>query len=261
MVINHIENKFGGIIPDHFTRSFKKFRDELGYSELFIVMVSIGGDFILENKDQVKKRLIELYQDPGNNLHDEIVESIRSGEVDKIFDLSTYQNFYGQMAYARTMDNVLTYFKEILAEVIIKKPEILKSRETERLDFILNYNSIEELQIALAEKKIETLFYAGIDKIESYFKERLGIELFKNKEDKIEFNQAIKNRNLIVHNRGVISKEYVKEFPDYKKDIGLIIQFDYESLSRVNLILQNFVVYLDKELATKFSLDLIDNKS
>jgi hypothetical protein len=164
------------------------------------------------------------------------------------------------MCYARSIDNVLTFFKDILGEVIITTPNILKSKETERLDLILSYDTIDELRIALAEKKIETLFDAGIDKIEAFFLDRLGITLFKTDSDKDEFNQAVKNRNLIVHNRGRINKEYLKEFPNSGLDLNFILNFTYEDISRINLILSNFVANLDHEIASKFNLHLIDNK-
>lgn len=259
IIMEHTVTKFGAIIPNRVTISYQNFGKEISQSELFILLVSIGGAYISENKEKVKKNLIEMFKDPGNKLADKLIENIKSGVADKGLELETYEEFYGQMAYARSIDNLLTYFKEILAEVIIKKPSILKSRETERLDFILDYDSIEELQTAIAEKKIESLFYGGIDKIESYFEERLGVNLFKTEELKSEFNQAIKNRNLIVHNRGIISKEYLKEFPKIRLKLGDIIKISYEDISRVNLILLNFVAYLDNELATKFNLDLFDN--
>ncbi len=257
--MEHIKNKFGAIIPKKVTLSYQNFANEINHSELFLVLISIGGEYVLENKDKVKKELIELFEDPGNKLAESLVENIKSGKADVHLELKTYEHFYGQMAYARAIDNLLTYFKEILAEIILKKPYILKSKETESLEFILNYDSIEELQIAIAEKKIEALFYAGIDKIESYFKERLGIKLFKSKEDKDEFNQAIKNRNLIVHNRGIISNQYIKEFPKSNLNEGDIIKFGYDDISRVNVILLNFVSYLENELILKFNLDTMEN--
>ena len=257
--MEHTVNKFGVIIPKHITTSYQNFGNEISNSDLFIYLIFTGSKYVLEDKEKVKADFIELVKDPGNEIAEKLVESVNSGKADEHLELKTYEQFYGQMAYARTIDNLLTYFKEILSEVIIKKPSILKSKETERLDFILKYESIEELQIAIAEKKIESLFYAGIDKIESYFKDRLGIELFKSAGDKKEFDQAIKNRNLIVHNRGIISKEYLKEFPDCGMNEGVIMKFSYENISKINGILLNFVAYLDYELATKFNLDLKEN--
>ncbi len=257
--MEHTTNKFGAIIPKYITKSYIKFASEIHQSELFIMLIFIGGDYITDNKKEVRETIIEFYSDPGNETAEKMVALIETGQVDNHLDLETYELFYGQMCYARTIDNVLTYFKEILSEVIVKTPNVLKSKETERLDFILNYDTIEELRIALSEKKIEALFYAGIDKIETYFKERLGVELFKSEETKLEFNQAIKNRNLIVHNRGVISKEYLKEFPKCSLVEGDIIKFGYEDISRVNLILLNFSAYLDNELSEKFKLELKEN--
>jgi len=36
--------------------------------------------------------------------------------------------------YIKSVDNFQNYFKEILSEIVLSRPEILKSKETERLD-------------------------------------------------------------------------------------------------------------------------------
>ena len=258
--MEHTVNKFGAIIPKKITNSYLKFATEIHNSEILIILLFFGGEYIWENIEDVRERLSELYSDPGNEIAENLTKKIKSGELDEHLAIEKYEDFYGQMSYARAIDNVLTYFKDILGEVIIKTPEILKSKETERLDFILNFDNIDDLKIALSEKKIEALFYAGIDKIESYFSQRLGVELFETQTDKKEFGQAVKNRNLIVHNRGIISKEYFKEFPESGLNINDRLKFGYLDISRVNIILINFVARLDFKLAKKFSLDWKENK-
>jgi hypothetical protein len=253
--MEHTVNKFGAIIPKRITQSYLKFATEIHHSEILIILLFFGGEYIWENIEEVREKLAELYKDPGNEVAENITEKFKSGELDEHLNIENYQDFYGQMSYARAIDNVLTYFKDILGEVIIKTPKILKSKETERLDFILNFDNINDLKIALSEKKIESLFYAVIDKIEDYFSQRLGVKLFKTENEKKEFSQAIKNRNLIVHNRGIISKEYLKEFPDCLLNLGDRLRFEYTDISRVNIILMNFVARLDFELTEKFSLD------
>lgn len=251
------KNKFGAFIKEDATQSFINFSNELSHSEMFIVMINIGSEYLEENRNQVKDILIREFEDYGNEPAEKLIDYLKSESADQLVSMRTYEQFYGQMCYARVVDNVLTYFKEILGEVIIKTPQILKSKEQERLDFILNFNTIEDLRVAIAKRKIEALFYAGIDKIESFFEERLGIKVFKNLDDRLVFNQIIKNRNLIVHNRGRVTKEYVKEFPSCGFEIDSYLFASYEDVSRISLALSNLLMILDHEIASKFDLELI----
>lgn len=245
-------NKFGVIIPEKVTISFFKTIEQIEKSELFLMMYIYGNEYLKENKKEVTKGLEGMYEGQVPN---PISEIIKSGNINKLFDVRTFEIFYGQMCFARTIDNALTYFKEILSEIVIKKPQILKSKETERLDFILNYETIEELQIAIAEKKIESLFYAGFDKIETFFKERIGVSLFETDEQKNDFNIAILSRNLIVHNRGIVSKEYLNKNQNTGLTEGEVIHSTYENISKLNISIINFIARLDKLLSEKFSLD------
>lgn len=253
------KSKFGAIIPQKVTQSYLNFMSEIQNSEFLILMLLFGGGYVKINKEEVRQNLIEIYNDTENENSKRLIEYFKSEESDKMLEIDSYEGFYGQMCFARTIDNTLTYFKDILGEVILKTPEILKSQEKERLDFILKYDSIESLKIALAEKKIESLFYSGVDTIESFFKDRLGVSLFKTKEDKMEFNRVVKKRNLIVHNRGRVNKEYLKEFSDSSFVEGSSLSYSYDDISRINLILSNFVTNLDNEIAKKFKLDLKQN--
>lgn len=167
-----------------------------------------------------------------------------------------YERHFSQMAYSRSVDNFITYFKDILAEVVTKKPQILKSKDQERLDFILSHDNMDDLLKSISEKKIEELFYKGISDIEKFFEDRLGIKIFKDEETKREINKLIKQRNLIVHNRGRISKEFTNEFPELNYTVGLYLVFQYEHISQHNLLLSNYLVELDIEIAEKFDLDL-----
>ena len=245
-------NKFGAIIPEKVTISFFKTIEEIERSELFLTMYLFGNEYLKKNERDVTKGLEEMYEGQNPN---PITEMVNSGKINKLYDIKTFEIFYGQMCFARTIDNVLTYFKEILSEIVLKKPQILKSKETERLDFILNYETIEELQVAIAEKKIEALFYAGFDKIETFFNERVGIDLFETEEQKKDFNNAILSRNLIVHNRGIVTKEYLKKITKTELVEGEKIHSTYENISQLNISIINFIGRIDKILIEKFSLN------
>jgi len=232
----------------------RAFLRELNSNELLLHYITLSQIYVKENKEAAKSKLIKLYQDETIDTSSVLIDFLQSQKGDILFDIRTYQHYYGQMAFSRAVDNLITYFKDILVEVTTQKPNILKSKDQERLDFILSFETIEELRRSLADKKINELFYKGIDEIEKYFEDRLNIKLFKSATDKTHLSMYIKRRNLIVHNRGRITKEYLREFPDSKFPENFFFTFSYEELSSLNVWLNNFVVYIDNEIAEKFEL-------
>lgn len=249
-------NKYGAQIPKVATKSLLNCNGEIQVSEYFAMLFLLGLDCLKKNKVETIERITKVFEGQTPN---PITELLNAGKIDALFDSKTFEIFYGQMIFARTIDNVQTYFKEILAEVVLKRPEVLKSKETERLDFILSHSSMEELQAAITEKKVEALFYAGFDKIESFFRERVGIEIFESEDQKADFNSAIKSRNLIVHNRGIITKEYIKNTNIEGLIEGNMIQASYESISKLNISINNLVARIDETLINKFNLDVYKN--
>lgn len=155
------------------TQSFINAGNEFEAIERILLYFKVSNFFI--NKDLLSsvKKLSEF--------NDELeVPYELNSELEKEFlQINHYENTLSTMMYVRTIDNFINYFKEILSEIVIKNPNILKSKDTERLDFILSFKTFEELVNAITEKKVEALFYQGIKDIQQYFRDRLGIEIFK----------------------------------------------------------------------------------
>lgn len=249
-------SKHGAIVVDKATKSLIQFNNEIEQTELLMFFILIGDDYISENKEKARQTLVEIYDDPANEISVKLVEFFKTEKADKLFDMMFYERHFSQMAYTRSIDNFISYFKDILAEVVIKKPQVLKSKDQERLDFILSHNNMDDLLKSISEKKIEELFYKGISDIEKFFEDRLGIKIFKDDKTRRTINILIKQRNLIVHNRGRIPMEFADEFPELNYQAGLYLAFEYERISQTNLYLSNFLVELDTEIADKFDLEL-----
>lgn len=201
-----------------------------------------------------KKHLQDIYNNDANPDKAKTELSILS---EKFLNINYYENHLSALIYVRALDNFITYFKEILSEVVISKPQILKSKESENLDFILAFDTMDELAKAIATKKIEELFYKGIEDIEKFFKKRLGISIFKNENEKSNINFLIKQRNLAVHNRRKISKDFIKQFPDFNLEDGKYLTYTFSYVSQINLLLFNFLVDIDEEISKKFKLKKI----
>ncbi|CAL2088171.1 hypothetical protein [Tenacibaculum sp. 190524A05c] len=250
--------KYSAKIRTESTQSFANFQQEILRSEMLISYLDVGNILISENKNDAKQYFTSIYDHVYNP---KIVKKSLNNNLENFLNVEFYEIHLSSMIYVNTIDNFTTYFKDILSEVVLAKPQILKSQESEKLDFILSHESMDDLINSIASKKIEELFYKGIEDIEKFFKTRLNIDIFKNKEQKENTNFYIKQRNLTVHNRRKVSKEFAKQFPGFENQIGKHLNFKFDYVSKVNLILFNFLADIDQEISQKFKLKIINSKN
>lgn len=125
--------------------------------------------------DDLLKSIVKL-----KNFNDklEVPYDLDATKEKEFLEINYYEKSLSTMMYVKTMDNFENYFKEILAEIVRCEPRVLKSKQTEQLDFILSFDNFNDLIDAIAEKKIESLFYQGIDGIQKFFKDKIGVEIF-----------------------------------------------------------------------------------
>ena len=248
-------NSFGVKVLKEGTKSYRIFSNETINLEFLLIYI-LFAESSKEDLNDKKEFLKVLYEKNGENSLTKFLESEKS---DMIFSAKSYEKYFGQMAYTRITDNVLSYFKDILVEVIKAKPQILKSKEKESLDYIFSFNNMEDLIEDITEKNIEKLFYGSITDIKKFFSDKLGIQLFESEILEKNFEQFIKQRNLIVHNRGIISKEFSKQFSNehVTYNTGNILVFSYENLSNINGAMTNLIVDLDLKISEKFKLEKV----
>ncbi|MDR8394444.1 hypothetical protein NC796_25080 [Aliifodinibius sp. S!AR15-10] len=219
----------------------------------------LASDTLLKNNlDSVKDNFITLFQNANHEVTDILAQNMDQN-AKNIFDSTSYQVTIGQMIYSRAVDNFITYLKDLLAEIVNSKPEILKSKEKESRDFILSFDSLDDLKSAIAEKKIETLFYGGIKDIVDFFNNTLGFELFSDQQQFEKAQLSTKLRNLIVHNRGRVNNQFLKEFPNYEYEEGELLTFEWQDISEIDLFFQRIIKRIDSAMAEKFDLELYDN--
>nr|WP_288836706.1 hypothetical protein [uncultured Flavobacterium sp.] len=186
----------------------------------------------------------------------EVPYELNSNQEEEFLKINYYETTLSTMMYVKTIDNFVGYFKDILSEIVISDPRILKSKETEQLDFIFSFSDYSSLIKAIADKKIESLFYQSIDGIQKFFRERVGVELFSDRSEQI--NLLVKQRNLAVHNRSKISKEFARQFPKEKFTGGMYLNFTFDYVGKVVPALYKIVNELDSVFCNKFDLRQIE---
>lgn len=250
-------NKFGTKVLIRNTASYGTFINESVNLEFMLMFILFAEH---NDKDKLKSQLAELFKEEDPSVASEKLETFfKSEDSDAIFDMNSYELYFGQMAYCRLVDNALCYFKDVLSEVVVKEPRVLKSKkEKESYDFMLSFENIDELKKALSDKKIKELFYGSIEDIKKYFLVNLGIKLFDNESEEKDFTMATKQRNLIVHNRGIITQELADEFPTFKEIVGQQLLFKYDKLSIINESINNLIIEIDIKLREKFNLETFE---
>lgn len=168
-----------------------------------------------------------------------------------------FEELQTAMILCRSVDNFLIYLAEILALVFRTNPETLKSGETVRLDFLLQFQSFSELVNAIVDKRVNDLSYSGMEDLSTYLSERLGFDLFPARENLKRARYLIEVRNLIVHSRGIINTRFLRKLKDLEGDFGNLgsqVPIGHRLALVGLLFLRECVCDIDERAAQKFHL-------
>jgi hypothetical protein len=176
-------------------------------------------------------------------------EDIDQGDLHDVLSMLTRE-----MIFCRTVNIFLTYLSDIAAEIVIAKPEILKSDEHLKYKDILSFDNMEDLISFLAEKKISDLSYAGIKILDEFFRSRLKIDIFIDDKERDFVGFAIEVRNIFTHNYGRVNSIFTKRIPESNLRVGEQFAVDKNTLNQVEHALRSAVSRLDQQAVAKFSL-------
>lgn len=168
--------------------------------------------------------------------------------------LRRYRQELLQAFISRFVDNFEVYLVDILREVLRQKPDILRSRQqTVTLEYLLEFERIDDLIQDIIESKVNSLSYKGFLELEQWYKEK-GIPLVVKQEDIHVVVELIATRNVIVHNRGRVDEKYLRTVPTSAYKVGELREIDVDDLFSTLSILNSIVSETDQEIAQKFNL-------
>jgi hypothetical protein len=156
-----------------------------------------------------------------------------------------------------TVNGLQHYFSEIIQAAALKRPEMLRSGETLRVDEILRFKRYKDLVTFLIDKKINELSYGGIKGMEPYFRDKLGIEMFGKDRSRILLTTFVEIRNINIHNRGYINDLFlskVGKVDGFNFAKGKYFHVDMDMLKLLSDNAIETALELDHAVATKFGL-------
>lgn len=100
------------------------------------------------------------------------------------------------------VDAFLWYISNMTQRVLLKRPQMLKTKEQIRIEEIVEFSSRSELVKFLVDRRVSRLAFGGLQEIETYLQDTLGIDLFSDnlQRDRVRF--FVEVRNINAHNRG-----------------------------------------------------------
>ena len=178
-----------------------------------------------------------------------------SGSPDAIGVLRAFDQTLFEMVLGRSVDNFLTYVAQLLALVFKENPDVLKSQEKLSYQEVLECTTMEEVIAHLAERRVHDLSYKGMCELQSYVERRMGFPLFESNDELKRAIHLIEHRNVIAHNRGVVSRVFlarVKGADALVEGTPLRLTFD-ETESDMRFLLEA-VLSIDGRASSKWNL-------
>jgi hypothetical protein len=163
-----------------------------------------------------------------------------------------YSGLFMEMAYCRAVDNFLAYVSSLLAEVFSTRPETLHSAGSIPVSLVLEHATRDDLVRALAEQHVDRLGYLGLRKLRDDLKGKLGFDLFPEAFDNAV--EIVEIRNLIVHNRGVVNRTFLKRVPWSNAQLGDALTFGVDDAVRAFNTFGARVADIDPRAISKFGL-------
>jgi hypothetical protein len=185
----------------------------------------------------------------------EKLDAIRKSGVAPLVDSPLVHNsLLLELVLTRTVDNFLCFLTDLLALIYKAKPEMLRSSENEKLDFVLQFPDMDQLRSAIAEKRVERLSYLGLRELSEYIDSQMAFKLFEADDDLHRAALIVELRNLCVHARGVVGNTSTNRFPEMKAQLGKRIELSTSKVTGYRKFLEDCVFDIDLRATSKFFL-------
>ena len=154
----------------------------------------------------------------------------------------------------RSVDNYLSYVYDLLVLVFQGNPNTLKTNETLTVKEILSHDSLADLITTISERRVHQLSYRGLADLSEYLDKQLSFPLFI-KQDELELaRRFVEVRNLVVHNRGVVSRISASRLPEMVPLVGTRIKIEHEEVISAVAVFTRSVIELESRAGEKFKI-------
>jgi hypothetical protein len=178
--------------------------------------------------------------------------------------LRKYRHLVLEMGYVRAVDNYLMFLSDLLALLYAERPETLRvvprdarrgaTGESVPIETIFEHSTMEELVDSLVERRVTDLSFKGLRALSDYLADRLGFSLFEDDESYARATRIVETRNVIVHNRGAVTRLYLARVGTTNRAVGEVIELDVDEFFADLNFLARSSFDIDVRAVSKWSL-------
>jgi hypothetical protein len=158
------------------------------------------------------------------------------------------------MILCSSVESFLVYISELLALVFETRPEMLKSKQSVSVEFVVEHTATNDLIPALVEKRVMDLSYKGMNDLCAYTEKELGFRLFLDEGKLRKAVRFMDMRNVIVHNRAKVNIQLIQRQPEFKDALGTTLTLDTEDVSDLAAFLVEAATDIDARAIRTFSI-------
>ncbi len=170
-----------------------------------------------------------------------------------------YRRWWIEVWISRIVDALQIYLSEILVRIYTEKPETLKGSDNKvEVREVLEAGSIDEFTQRYAEHKVSGLAYKGLPKLIEYMNNSFNLRFDTSDSNFQSACEIVEVRNIIVHNRGRISKSFLQRLPNKANEglqVGELYPLDFSYAVHTSEHLRKFVEVLDQRIVEHFRLN------
>jgi hypothetical protein len=166
----------------------------------------------------------------------------------------SFRRLWLSVMLCSAVDNFQTYLSEMLEAVFTARPETLKSSDKVEVQEVLQYASIAEFIEASAERKVQSLTSRGFPRLRDYFADRLGVRPVLADDELVGTTEAIALRNLFVHHRGRVTRQFLLQTSRSDVSVGDLIVLDRDAVGALCHNLQAVAEAFDEALVSHFGM-------
>jgi hypothetical protein len=178
----------------------------------------------------------------------------RQAENDDLGEMLRAQSTFLESVFCRGVDRFQTYVVELVADIFGSRPEMIPDIKISSRE-IFQTNDITDLQKRIIEEAASRYSYLNIVDLSLELEKKFSFSLFSSHLSMLRTRRIIEIRNILVHARGVINRQFISKVGATADQIGTQVSLPHPIMT--DHYLHSIAVKIDRNAIEKFRLKTI----
>lgn len=145
------------------------------------------------------------------------------------------------------------YVNDLFRYIFEKNVNILKSeKKTITYEKLLSFKDLGEIYDYIVEKECYVMGYMSYEELSDYFHDRFQVDFSNSDVNQEDLIEVFAVRNLLIHNRGVVNRAFLRKVKKEKYELGASVSVDEGFLNTALSMISKQVSCIDSWAIDKF---------